>query len=61
VVLSGVCRHNRQVVGDGTLPFYLNGLAAGDDISFKVTNLTTPFTDDPTFTNLNLLIEKIPE
>lgn len=45
----------------GTLPFYLKDLVAGDDISFKVTNLTNPYTDDPTFTNINVFIEKAPE
>ncbi len=45
----------------GTLPYYLKNLVTGDDISFKVTNLTNPYTDDPTFTNLNIFIEKMPE
>lgn len=45
----------------GTLPFYFIDLVAGDDISIRVANLTAPGTVDPTFTNLNWFIYKIPE
>jgi hypothetical protein len=45
----------------GTTPFYLLNLVAGDDISMKVANLTAPGTDNPTFSNVNLFIYKIPE
>jgi hypothetical protein len=40
---------------------YLLNLAAGDDISIKVANLTNPYTDDPTFTDFNFYCEKKPE
>jgi hypothetical protein len=47
--------------GGGTLPFYFINLIAGDDLSIKVANLTGAGTNDPTFTNLNWFIYKIPE
>lgn len=44
----------------GNMTFHLSGLVAGDDISFKVCNMTAPGTNDPTFTNFNLWVYKIP-
>jgi hypothetical protein len=45
----------------GTTTVYFAGLVAGDDIVFKVANLTAPGTSDPTFSNLKLYFYKLPE
>ena len=45
----------------GTTTVYFAGLVAGDDICFKVANLTAPGTIDPTFSNLKLFMYQLPE
>jgi len=45
----------------GTATVMFEGLVAGDDICFKVANLTAPGTVDPTFSNLKLVFYKLPE
>jgi len=42
------------------LTYYFIGLVAGDDISLRVANMTTPGNNDPTFTNINWMMKKEP-